>query len=115
MSEYRRGDVVLVPFPFADLSSRKQRPAVVVSGELYHNTEPDIIIAAITSRIRQPVAPTDYVLQDWEQAGLLRPSLVKASLATIEPELVRYRIGRVTDADLIEIGHRLARALELTD
>lgn len=113
MSQYRRGDVVLVLFPFADLSSRKQRPAVVVSGKLYHNTEPDIIIAAVTSRIRQPAAPTDYVLQDWEQAGLLSSSLVKASLATIEPQLVRYRIGRLTDADLAEIDHRLALALEL--
>lgn len=113
MSRYRRGDVVLVPFPFADLSSRKQRPAVVVSGEVYHNSEPGLIVAAVTSRITGPLAPTDYVLRDWEQAGLLRPSLVKASLATIEPQLVRYRIGRVTDVDLMEIGHRLALALEL--
>ena len=115
MSRYRRGDVVLVPFPFADLSSRKQRPAVVVSGELYHYTEPDIIVAAMTSSIRQPVAPTDYVLRGWERGGLLRSSLVKASLATIEPQLVRYRIGQVTNADLVEIDHRLALALELTD
>ncbi len=33
---FRRGDVVLVPFPFSDLSAAKVRPAVVVSGALYH-------------------------------------------------------------------------------
>jgi len=36
---FRRGDVVLVPFPFSDLSTTKVRPAVVVSGALYHAKE----------------------------------------------------------------------------
>lgn len=45
----RRGDGVLVPFPFADMTSRKVRPSLVVSWETYHSTEPDIIVAAMTS------------------------------------------------------------------
>ena len=40
---FHRGDVVLVPFPFSDLSTTKVRPAVVVSSTLYHSTEPDIL------------------------------------------------------------------------
>ena len=36
---FRRGDVVLVPFPFSDFSTTKVRPAVVVSGALYHAKE----------------------------------------------------------------------------
>lgn len=68
--KFRRGDVVLVPFPYADLTTTKQRPAVVVSGSTYHQTEPDIILVAITGQIPQHLAPTDYRLQDWQQAGL---------------------------------------------
>ena len=48
---FRRGDVVLVPFPFSDLSTTKVRPAVVVSSALYHATEPDLLLAALTSKI----------------------------------------------------------------
>jgi mRNA-degrading endonuclease toxin of MazEF toxin-antitoxin module len=47
----RRGDVVLLPFPFADLTSTKVRPALVLSSSLYHKSEPDIIVAAITSNV----------------------------------------------------------------
>ncbi len=37
----QRGNILLVPFPFSDLSTTKVRPAAVVSGPLYHGTEPD--------------------------------------------------------------------------
>ena len=33
---FRRGDVVLIPFPYTDLSAAKTRPAVLVSSEAYH-------------------------------------------------------------------------------
>ena len=49
----RRGDIVLVPFPFTDLSTTKQRPAVVLSSERYHQVTGDCLVAAITS-IRPP-------------------------------------------------------------
>ncbi len=56
----QRGDVVLVPFPFSDLSATKVRPSVVVSSSLYHTTEPDLILAAITSNIAAATGPLDY-------------------------------------------------------
>jgi len=59
---FTRGDVVLVPFPFADLKSRKVRPALVVSGRTYHANEPDLIIAAITSNVSANTGPTDYFI-----------------------------------------------------
>lgn len=109
----RRGDVVLVPFPFTDLTSKKLRPALVVSGEIYHATEPDIIVAAITSNVAAHQGPTDYTLQDWQEANLHVPSVVKSVLATIDPKLVRYRLGHLTDRDLREVEKRLRLALEL--
>ncbi len=109
---YQRGDVVLVPFPFADLSTTKTRPAVVVSSQLYHQTEPDIIIAAITSQI-QHRSDTDTLLNDWQAAGLLKPSLVKSSLATLEPNMVRHKLGKLSSSDLIEVNRKLALALDL--
>src|SRR3954452_5488921 len=60
---YQRGDVLLVPFPFSDLSATKVRPAIVVSSHLYHNTEPDLLLAGITSNTIVLNADLDYVLQ----------------------------------------------------
>jgi len=105
---FQRGDVVLVPFPFSDLSTTKVRP-VVVSGSLYHTTEPDLILAAITSAN----GPLDYVLRDWQATGLRYPSAVKPVLFTLDPTRVIYRVGALTPSDLAEVSQRLRRALEL--
>ena len=110
---YQRGDVLPVPFPYADLSSAKNRPAVVVSSDLFHQTEPDIIIAAITSQIDHQHGQTDTRLKDWRSAGLLKPSLVKASLATLEPSMVWHRLGKLSKVDLEELNRKLAAALGL--
>ena len=51
MTEYSRGDVVLVGFIFPDETGVKRRPAVIVSSEAYHQGRQEAIIAAITSRL----------------------------------------------------------------
>lgn len=53
MTAYRFGDVVLVQFPFTDQSSTKQRPAIVISSERYNAERPDLIIIAVSSRVRE--------------------------------------------------------------
>jgi mRNA interferase MazF len=110
---FQRGDIVLVPFPFSDLSTTKIRPAVVVSSALYHDQEPDLILAAITSKVAAATGPLDYVLNDWQAAGLRYPSALKPVLFTLDPARVLYRVGTLTSLDLPEVDRRLRRALEL--
>jgi mRNA interferase MazF len=110
---FQRGDVVLVPFPFSDLSTTKVRPAVVVSSALYHATEPDLLLAALTSRVAVSPSPLDYVLNDWRAAGLRYPSALKPVLFTLDPARVLHHIGALTSMDLAEVDQRLRRALEL--
>jgi len=50
--QFAFGDVILVPFPFTDQSTTKQRPAVVISSDRYQRERLDIIILAITSQVR---------------------------------------------------------------
>ena len=56
-THYKRGDVVLVPFPFTDLSSAKHRPALVISADALNSMRDDVLVAAITSQVPTPWQP----------------------------------------------------------
>ena len=62
---YNFGDVVLVGFPFTNLQTTKKRPAVIISSQSYQQNRPDVILMAITSQVRQPLATGEALLQDW--------------------------------------------------
>jgi mRNA-degrading endonuclease toxin of MazEF toxin-antitoxin module len=53
MTVYSRGDIVLVGFVFSDESTKKLRPAVVISSVAYNRSRQEIIVAAITSNTRR--------------------------------------------------------------
>lgn len=55
---YRQGDILLIPFPFSDLSSIKQRPVLVLSNSEYNRSQQDIVVAAITSNVTE----RDYLI-----------------------------------------------------
>ncbi len=111
MSDYEFGDVVLVPFPFTDQSTTKQRPAVVVSSTRYHAERPDLILMAVTSMQRESPPVGELSVRGWQAAGLLKPSAIKPILTTIEKRLVRKRLGMLIDDD--RAGLRQALALIL--
>lgn len=110
---FQRGDVVLLPFPFTDLSGRKVRPAVVLSSAGYHASEPDLILGALTTNLSAATAPVDYILADWQTANLRFPSAFKPLLFTLEPALILHTVGRLSETDLAEVGLRVRRALDL--
>ena len=64
MIPYKRGDVVLIPFPFTDLSTTKQRPALVISSEAFHQQGTDLLVCAITSQSPALVGAFDYLLDE---------------------------------------------------
>ena len=96
---YEFGDIVLVPFPFTDQSTTKQRPAVVISSAAYQRERPDLIILAVTSQVRPAATVGEIQVMDWKQAGLLKPSVMKPVIATIERRLVRKRLGKLCTED----------------
>jgi mRNA interferase MazF len=96
---YEFGDIVLVPFPFTDQSATKKRPAVVVSSEVYHRQRPDVIVMALTSQFRLEQTIGDVVVEHWQSAGLLKPSVLKPLLATIERSLVLRIMGKLHPED----------------
>lgn len=110
---YQRGDVVLIPFPFTDLSASKTRPAVVVSSTLYHTTRSDLLLAYVSSQVSKSVPQLDHVLLDWSLAGLPKPSFVRPKFAAIEPSLIVYHVGNLSSRDLAAVDDCLRQALAL--
>jgi mRNA interferase MazF len=74
---------VLVPFPFTDQSTTKQRPGVVVSSAAYHRARRDLILMAVTNQVRGSGAFGERVVEDWQAAKLIGPSAIKPVLATL--------------------------------
>jgi mRNA interferase MazF len=96
----RRGDVVLVPFPFNDLSTTKQRPALVVSPDAWNAAQPDVMLVAITSQMNVAPGPQDMVLApiDVAAAGLPKPSRVRTTkLFTMHSGLLKRTLGHLPD------------------
>ncbi|MBV8859742.1 MAG: type II toxin-antitoxin system PemK/MazF family toxin [Acidobacteria bacterium] len=103
------GAVVTVDFPGA--TGVKRRPALVVSTPTYHATRPDVVLAVVTSQTVSATAPSDYVLQDWQAAGLHKPSAFRAFLVTLPAAAVGSVIGQLSGRDWHEVQARLRVAL----
>jgi mRNA interferase MazF len=112
---YQRGDVVLIPFPYTDLTATKTRPTIVISSNMYHLARSELLLIYVSSRITSADPTVDYVLADWKQAGLLKPSFVRPKIAAIEPTLVVHHIGKLSARDLLEVDRRLRKAMALTE
>lgn len=93
------GDVVLVRFPFTNQAASKQRPAVVVSSFAYGLERPDFILMAVTSQLHPTRAIGEVWIDNWQAAGLLRPSAVKPVVATLERGLVIRQLGQLAPID----------------
>ncbi len=95
MSIYRQRDIVLVPFPFSDLSGQKVRPVLILSNDAYNQRSADVVVCGLTTNLR----PTPYSIivnvTDVEQPGRLRhKSKIKAdAIASLEQTILLKRIA----------------------
>ncbi len=110
-----RGDIYLAPFTYADLQGTKRRPVCVVSSAPF-NLGTDVIVAMVTSSARRLGSPSvgDVVVNEWREAGLLHPSVVRAGrLSVLEARLLSRQLGTLTPADQDGVDRALKHALGL--
>ena len=94
------GSVVLVPFPFSDLSATKLRPALVVAS----SGRGDWICAQITSKPYSDSSAIEIVNEDFQVGSLSRNSYIKpAKLFTANQSLFRRNVGKITQRKLHEV------------
>ncbi len=99
MTTYNFGDVILVPFPFTDQTSTKKRPAVIVSCNNYQSERFDLVLIAITSQVNPANSFGEMTITEWKVAGLIKPSIIKPVLTTIEKLLVIKKLGQLLEVD----------------
>ena len=98
-----RGEVVIIPFPFSDLSNVKNRPAVI----LIDTPGPDVVLAAITSTGNDPNA-IKLENRDFQRGKLNRPSFIHPTkLFTFERSQIIRTVGRITENKRSEIASRI--------
>jgi mRNA interferase MazF len=103
MTGYKRGSVVLLPFPFSDQSSAKIRPAIVVSPDYPSD---DLLVAAITS-VGDILRPGEFPIQFWREAGLIHPSFAKRAITSATGNLVKKQLGQLRESDLAKLDAAL--------
>lgn len=111
-----RFNLVLVPFPYDDLSSNKVRPAVCLTDEILPYGH--IVLAFITSTVSANPPDTDLVIEtndaDFSQTGLKVSSTIRLHrLATISRKLVRKKIGDLSVSHQKGVDDRLRRLFDL--
>lgn len=99
MTTYNFGDILLVSFPFTDQTSSKKIPAIIISSNTYNQQKLDLIIMAITNQITLPLSFGELSIIDFSAARLIKPSIIKPIIATIEKSLVIRKLGQLQDSD----------------
>ncbi|MGC8487289.1 MAG: type II toxin-antitoxin system PemK/MazF family toxin [Clostridia bacterium] len=93
--------MVLIRFPFTDLSTTKRRPAIVVSTATFQRWTHDLIVTAVTSV--PGTMPSDFPLANWQAAGLAKPWWVRAGKLHLHESLVEGRLGEISERDWVKM------------
>jgi len=113
-----KGKVVLIPFPFDNLSTTKVRPAVCLTNPIGRYRH--VILALITSRISTYLLETDLVLDsrqaDFATTGLRVTSTLRLHrLMTVRTSLIRRELGELSPRLQGEVADKLRKLFGLTE
>jgi mRNA interferase MazF len=108
MEKFVKGDVVVIPFPFSDLSQAKRRPALVMA-----NLEgDDVILCQITSRSVEDIYAIPLLDDDFESGGLQRTSNIRPNrIFFADTRIILYKAGRVKGSKVSEVIDRIVSIL----
>lgn len=109
MAEFIKGDVVVIPFPFSDLTQAKRRPALIIASL----TGNDVILCQITSKSVTDqyaivVDNNDFTSGTLQQSSNIRPN----RLFTADKQIILYKIGQLNPEKLNEVISKIMDILQ---
>ncbi len=107
---YYKGDVVLFPYPFTNLNTKKVRPAVIISNQDVKYT--DVFIVPLTNKTFH-LSDGEFVLSKWQQAGLNIETAVKRGCYLANSDIILKKVGELVKEDLNQIENSLKIWLDL--
>ncbi len=108
--------IVLVPFPFDDLSTSKVRPAVCLTEEL--SPYGHVVLAFVTSRISVDSGPSDFIIETTDThfaaTGLKVASTIRLHrLMTVRTSIISRELGKLSEKHVAEINIRLKKLFDI--
>ncbi len=103
MTNISKYDVVIVKFPFASSLKYKARPAVVVSSNFYNTSIRETLLIMAISSSKENKLDFELELENWKDSGLLKPSVFKSSIATIEKNYILAKVGCLSEVDIASV------------
>lgn len=108
MEKFVKADVVVIPFPFSDLTQAKRRPALVIA----RLEGDDLILCQITSQTVKDKYAIQINDDDFEAGGLKQPSNVRPNrIFTADSHLVLYRVGNLKQEKLHQVIEKVVDIL----
>lgn len=109
MARFVKGEVIVIPFPFSDLTQAKRRPALIIA-ELEGD---DLILCQITSQRIKDKYAVEISDKDFETGGLRQPCNVRPNrIFTADSHIVLYRIGNLKKTKLNEIIEKVVEIIQ---
>lgn len=110
-----KGDVVLVPFPFTDLSQTKLRPAIVLWADSSGN---DVTLCFISSQNIDNLHDSEFMLNssdpEFQGTGLKISSKARVTrIATVEKRLISRRLGKLGDKQAQILNATMLKSFKL--
>ena len=108
-----KGKIVLVPFPFTDLTAAKLRPALVI-----YEGNKDVILVFITSKIPSPLTEVDILITEKQnmtkKTGLKVDSIIKLDkIATVLKDLIVGELGELDKELRNEVNQKLREIIKI--
>lgn len=107
-NNFSQKDIVLVHYPFSNISSYKLRPAVVISNNNYNKDNEDLLLIGITSSDKSRKYTIDILNSDLVEGHLLLDSKIKVDhLLLAEKTIIKKKIAKISDSLFLKIKEKL--------
>lgn len=110
---YNQREIVLVPFPYSDLTTTKRRPVLIISNNDYNRDFQDVLVCVITSNQFKDDYSVELLETDLELGILAEPSIVKAhKLFTIHQSKIIKKFSLIKESHFIKVTSKIKQLID---